>query len=144
MSVYLVLAGPSGYDGSPAGAVVNRIVLDPADAATWTDETGTGMTVVPDDGRNIWQPPPPVPANVETWKLKIAMSRVASKANVGKSVLDDANALAAAVGGAIALAWAGATTVDRTSSTIAAMAPQIGLAAADIDALFIAAQGVVM
>jgi hypothetical protein len=142
-AVYLVLAGPGGYQGAPSGAVVNRIVLD--DPAAWSDTTETGQTLVPDDGRNIWQSPPLVPSNVETWKLKVAMSRVASKSGAaGKSVLDDANALAVAVGGAVSLAWNEAATVDRTSVTIAAMAPRLGLSDADIDALFIVAQGVKM
>lgn len=141
-AVYLVLAGPGGYQGAPSGAVVNRIVLD--DPAAWSDTTETGQTIVPDDGRNIWQPPLPVPAQVATWQLKIAMLQTPSKAGGGRTLLDDANALAAAAGGAVAIAWAGATTVERTSPTIAAMAPRLGLSDADIDALFIVAQGVKM
>ena len=73
-----------------------------------------------------------VPASVHMWQAKVAL------ASAGK--LDAANAAVAASGNvALQTAWALAPEISRASPSVAAMGAAIGMQAADLDALFIAA-----
>ena len=141
---YALIASPVDYTDpftkqvTPAGQCHNRIYVDP-DSGYIPPE---GLLLGPD--APMYEPPPPVPATVATWQLKVVLRQTPSKQNPGKSLLDDADALAAKVGGPTLLAWNGAATCDRASPTLLALAPHLGLAAADIDAAFVAAAGVRM
>lgn len=74
----------------------------------------------------------PVPQTVYLWQAKAAL------AAAGK--LEAANAAIAGSGNElIQLAWAGAPQISRTSPSVEAMGAIIGLDAAAIDALFLAA-----
>jgi len=75
--------------------------------------------------------PEPVPRSVSAVQGRAALD--------GAGMLDAATAAAQAAGGVAAIAWEYATSFDRDNATIAALAAQIGLTDADLDALFIAA-----
>jgi len=75
---------------------------------------------------------PKVPDQVNLWQAKAVLH------NVGK--LDAANAAIAAANNPVLTAfWAGATAIDRTSPTLMALAQNLGMSSADVDAMFIAA-----
>lgn len=127
------------HDGfvPPAGAVVNRVSWD----GVSTYEAPAGCHFAPDEGEAIWAPPPPVPASVDMWKLQTVMLHMPSKMG-HTSLLDDANQIVAQLGGAVGIAWSKSPTIDRNSINLAALAPQLGLSDADIDAAFISAANV--
>ena len=146
---WLLVAGPSGYTDPtsgvsfPADVVVNQIVWD---GLTFY-QPPAGLLLAPADGRQIWSAPTQVvvPATVAMWQLKTVLLGMPSKIlGAGHTLLDDANGLAAQVGSAAQLAWNGAASVDRSSPTLEALAPQLGLTPTDIDQAFVAAAAVRM
>jgi hypothetical protein len=152
MAAYMLIAGASGYtdtfDGwsAPAGACVMVIEYD--GVAAYTPPAGL-LPPVPWDGRPMFQPPSPppvVPAQIEKWQLQVVLATMppTGKFAGSTSLLGDANALAAQAGGNVLLAWNGASTVARSSPTIAQFAPQLGLTSAQVDAAFVAAASVAM
>jgi hypothetical protein len=80
---------------------------------------------------------PSVPASVHMWQAKAALQAA------GK--LDAATAAVTGSGNqAIMLAWEYAPEISRNSASVAAIGVAIGLAPADIDALFLAADAIVV
>lgn len=79
---------------------------------------------------------PTVPTEVSRFQAKAAL------ANAG--LLSQADAIVAASGNMVLqLAWAEATTFKRNSPGIAVLAPALGLDAADLDDLFVAAAEII-
>lgn len=145
MTTMLVLCDLDGgciaSDGTiqPKGTALNRIVA----AADFNP--GAGLKLALDDGRPVYAPAiSAVPVSVGRWQLQSVLSQMPSKSNAGKTMLDDANTLAAAQGIVVQLAWDNAPTVERASPTINALAGAIGLSQADVDAAFVAAERVVL
>ena len=143
----LLIVVPDGFEDQgvtyPPGAVFGRILLEP----DVPYNPPPGFILGKDGGEALHVPAAAelVPTSIEAWQLKIAMLNTPSKmGHANKSVLDDANALAASVGGATLIAWLGAPLIERTSPTIASMAPALNLSSADIDAIFVAALKVAM
>jgi hypothetical protein len=92
-----------------------------------------------------WTPPAPpvqVPPEIDLWKAKAVLLEQPSRHAAGKTLLDDANAAVAAAGGAVALAWGNSAKLTRSSPTLEALGAALGLTAADLDALFVAADAV--
>jgi len=81
-----------------------------------------------------FRPPPAVPAQVSAFQARAALLAAGHLAAAEAAVL--------AGGAVVALAWEYATVFRRDSPTIAALASQIGLDDAALDALFIAAAGI--
>ncbi len=78
---------------------------------------------------------PRIPASVHMWQAKAALQ------SAGK--LDAANAAVAGSGNQnIIMAWEWAPEISRDSPAVAAVGAAIGLASADLDALFIAADAI--
>jgi hypothetical protein len=86
--------------------------------------------IVTESGAVVEQPT--VPVSVTRFQARAALYMA--------NLLDDVDAAVAASGNVLAqLAWADAQAFERSSPTIAAMAAAVGLSAAEVDALFIAA-----
>lgn len=104
-------------------------------------EGATEIMQPPPDGRavwtgNTWSMPIAVPEEVSRFQAKAAL------ANAG--LLSQADAIVAASGNMVLqLAWAEATTFKRNSPGIAALAPALGLDAAALDDLFVAAAEII-
>ena len=112
----------------PVGAAINRVLTNDGDTAP------PGTEFVAEDGRQLWNPPPPIPQSVDMWQLKVALAATPSKVGCTTALADATNA-AATAGGVAEITWTGAPTVSRTSPLLNAMAPQIGFTEADLDAL---------
>jgi hypothetical protein len=81
--------------------------------------------------------PPPVPAQIALWQAKAALQ--------GAGLLDRANAaIAAADNPVLSLFWQTATTIDRTSSTLAQVSARLGMTGEQVDQLFIEASMIVL
>jgi uncharacterized RDD family membrane protein YckC len=76
------------------------------------------------------------------WRVK-ALLQGMPPINAGPTLLDDANAIAAASPGAIQQFWMGSLTIDRQSATLSTMAAMLNITSADLDTIFIAAAQVV-
>lgn len=103
---------------SPNGVpMVNRVVIGPAISTPngWVDTTGQTIAAVGC-----------VPHSVLLWQAKAQLEKMA-KVGAGPTLLEDANAIVAAEGGALAQWWANGDSVARNSQTLAAMAPSIGI-----------------
>lgn len=96
--------------------------------AGWTDTTATPSIV----------PVPPVPATVSTPALRYVLSQQPAVKG-GANLLADCDTYAAAAGGAAEIFWTRSATIDRTSTTLNALAASFGLTSAQVDALFVAA-----
>ncbi len=84
----------------------------------------------------------PVPRAAQMWRVK-ALLQGMPPINAGPTLLDDANAIAAASPGAIQQFWMGSLTIDRQSATLSTMAAMLNITSADLDTIFIAAAQVV-
>lgn len=138
---YYLVCGPNGGvapDGTmqPEGIAVGHILYDPEHE--YTPPEGLLLVHVAAFKGEVYRPAPRVvvPASVETWKLQVVLLGMPGK---NGTLLDDANALAAKVGGIAAIAWAGAKEIDRAAPLLAQMASELGLGDADLDAIFLAA-----
>lgn len=128
--------GPFLDEGSPApaGACYRTLETDVA-APAWV----ASIQLPPP----VPAPPLPVPARVPLYKLRSALHLLPGRPPYATK-LDEANALATAVGGDVAIGWEYAEAIDRASPTLAAMLPRLGITPAETDAIFIAADGVVL
>lgn len=90
-------------------------------------------------------PPPenPVPQAIDLWKAKVILSKM-PKVGAGPTLLDDANALAAQVGGGVNIFWQNATEVSRDDALLSSLAGSLGITGAGLDALFVAANGLTL
>ena len=79
--------------------------------------------------------------SVPLWQIKIALNRTPNPANPSQTMLAAASAVIAAQSSDIELqiAWTGNPDVTRSSPTLAGIANALGLGAAEIDALYLAA-----
>ena len=78
-----------------------------------------------------------VPPQVRLWQAKAQLASM-PKVAAGPTLLDDASALVASQGGALAQWWANGDSVQRSSQTLAEMAPALGLTTgASLDMFFI-------
>ena len=88
--------------------------------------------------------PPPVvivPSQISRWQAWQIMLATPSKLHPAPATLfQDVQAVVAAQGGVMALAWANQQYLYRNGPFIAPFKTLVGLSDADIDALFIAAQ----
>lgn len=93
---------------------------------------GPGFTL----SGSVWSAPPvPVPQTVNLWQAK-AQLQIAG-------LLTTANtAIASLNNDAINSFWSNATTIDRSSPTLAMLAGVLGLSSAQVDQLFIAASAI--
>jgi hypothetical protein len=137
------------------GRVITKSTLGGKTVYTVPDGQGGSFTIAqPGDGDdqaalttiNAMAPPGAAggfyaagPDEVALWKAKAVLASRPSKANAGKSMLDDANAVIAAAPQAAQIAWANGAELRRDSATLALLASEIGLSAGDVDALFAAA-----
>lgn len=139
-SLLIVATAPwTAQDGSvqPVGTIVTRMAWD----GLTKHEPPPGTMFQPDNGEKVWRPVPDVPPEVTIWQLQIVLAGMPSGQG-NKSLLEDANALAAQVGGAVEIAWTKAPTIRRDSVNLAHLAPQLGLTEGQVDAAFMAALGV--
>lgn len=121
----------------PVGTAVNRVLWD----GTSEFPQPPGLSLAAEDGSHpMWENPQTVPVSVEKWQIQVVLAQRPGKSG---TLLDDANALAAQVGGVAAIAWNGASEITRISPLMNQMAPTLGLSQADIDAIFIAAASVI-
>ena len=113
------------------GKCVNVVDWDPAAEPAWSPPPG--FTAVQDDTREIDPPPPVVPGEVSNAKGRLAL--------VGAGLFAQVDALAEAAGkqSPLFILWNHSPVWSRSSSTIAALAAQLGLTDEQVDALFIAA-----
>jgi len=83
-------------------------------------------------------------ASVPLWKIKIALNRTPNPLNPAQTMLAAASAVIAAQSADIELqiAWTGNPDVTRSSPTLAGIANALGLSAAQVDALYLAASTV--
>jgi hypothetical protein len=81
-------------------------------------------------------PPAAVPQIVTKGQACIALFLTPSPTNPGNTMLDDVNAAVASAGGATAIWWQYATTIDRNSASVTAIGTAFGLSSAQLDALF--------
>ena len=97
-----------------------------------TDVAGPGWTYI---GGAFAPPPPPpacVPTTIALWQARAILG--------AQGLLADANAAVAASGDPLLTAvWEYGNTISRASPGLAALAAALGLADADVDALFISA-----
>jgi len=123
------------------GVVVNAILADHG------FDPGDGSTLVQSDTAQIgdtfdgvhFTPAPPlppvVPASVAMWQAKAALQAA--------GLLTSATAAVAAASNPVLTAfWEGASTIDRSSPTLAGIAAALSLTSEQIDALFIQAASI--
>jgi len=98
--------------------------------ANWVDAIGGEPTQAEIDAVLA----PPIPQSVTPYQARAAL--------LAAGLLDSVNAAVTKAGGQTQLAWEYATTVERSSTFIAAVQPTLGLSDAQVDALFVAATNV--
>ena len=104
---------------------------------------GIQVATAPDDARQVWDGaawgavPVTVPRIVSAFQARAALLRVGLLDEV-EAIMADPETPREAV-----LAWEYATEFRRDSATVAAIAQQLGLDEAQLDALFIEAAGIV-
>jgi hypothetical protein len=81
-------------------------------------------------------------ASIATWKIKVMLSEQASAVNVGKTLLDDANAAIATQSQSVQIAWNNAAEVSYSSKALAGMCAAIGVNQTQFDNMWIAAAAV--
>jgi hypothetical protein len=81
-------------------------------------------------------------ASIATWKIKVVLSEQASATNVGKTLLDDANAAIATQSQSVQIAWNNAAEVAYSSKALAGMCAAIGINQTQFDNMWIAAAAV--
>jgi hypothetical protein len=114
------------------------LVVIPADPAN-TDYAAYLAWVFDGNMADMEAPPPPAAlTSVPMWKAKGALA-MAPPVQAGPTLLDDANAAVAAGGGVAAIYWEYATELHLGDPEVAKIAALLGLSAADVDALFMAA-----
>jgi hypothetical protein len=126
-----------------AGVVVNVIeivALTDWPGAVAAGAAGPGWLY---DGTSFTPPAPHavVPEQVTRWQAMQQMLATPSQVHPAPAtLLSDVQAIVAATGGAMALAWANQQYLYRNGPFVTpALMAQVGLASADVDALFIAA-----
>lgn len=136
---------PSRYVIVESGVVVNAVLAE----ADWIAEHHPGAiesaTAAVGDTWNGSAFVRPTPAVVVPAEVTMAQARIAlSRAGVTQAAVDDV--IAALPAGATrteaAIWWDKSNTVRRNSGNVATLAPALGLDAAALDALFIAAAAI--
>jgi hypothetical protein len=144
MSTQITLYGGQ-FDGQsvawPDGAQTD--VLTGAGGTLWTYEITEDQTTAVLTRVDAAPPPAPpaVPPQVTRWQAMQQMLATPSKVNPAPAtLLTDVQTIVAATGGAMALAWANQQYLYRNGPFLTpALMSQVGLASADVDAMFIAA-----
>ena len=137
MAVYLVLTTAALPSGTPAGAAVNRIEADPA------FQPGPGLTLLLDDGRELWAPPappPPVPASVTNFQARAVLMQMPSPSGAtGRTLFQDVDDALHAEGGVALQAWEYANDVTRDGPLVNSLGARLGMTPEQLDGLFLAA-----
>jgi hypothetical protein len=103
-----------------------------------TDYAGNSSNVtlvLATPGMVFYQPPPAQVQTVQLWQAK-AVLHAMPKVNAGPTLLDDANALATATGGAVQQFWADAQTVTLDDPVLNSLAGSLGITAAGLAVIF--------
>lgn len=108
-------------EADEAFALQNGLMLAPAGV-------GVGHTF---DGESFAAPEATAPKSVSMRQARLAL--------LAAGLLDDVETAIAGAGAAAAIEWEYAQTVDRDYGLVPAMATELGLTGAQLDALFIAA-----
>lgn len=90
------------------------------------------------NGEALPSPPARVPREIPNWRAKAMLAGMGLLDAVGSAI----NALPEPDRTVAALAWAGDAKLARHGKTVLALAPALGLTDAQVDALFIAAEGI--
>lgn len=120
--------------GCPAGSAISRMELDqPTDI--WP-----GLETVPDDGRELWVPPPPVPPAITNFQARAVLLAMASPTGVeGRTLFQDIDDTLRGEGGVAWQAWEYANEITRDGELVSSLGQRLGMSPAQLDQLFIAA-----
>ncbi len=121
----------TGQPDLAQGKVTNVVTWDPVAEPDWKPEPG--FVAVRDDTREITAGPPVIPVEITNANGRLAL--------IQAGLFDQVDAMAEAAGRSSPFytLWNFAPSWKRQSSTINAMANQLGLSQHDVDMLFIAA-----
>lgn len=115
-----------------------------ANPSGWAISSGMLVSYIPQSppGPTLAQQVAAIPS-VPVWKIKIVLSEQPG-AEVGKTLLDDANVAVAAASVRAQIAWANAADVQRSSPTLATLATALNLSSSQIDTFYLAASQVLI
>lgn len=133
MPLFLTLT-TTDAPGCPLGSAISRVELEgPTDI--WP-----GLETVPDDGRELWVPPPPVPVSITNFQARAVLLAMASPTGIAERTLfQDIDDTLRAEGGVGWQAWEYANEITRDGELVNSLGQRLGMSPAQLDQLFIAA-----